>query len=78
MDAVHFHEGVIVFDVVEKRKMGQRVELGKKTIDAQDFRFHVEESDIEQKPVYLAISGFSNICLRKNVNCVEIPLPPSV
>ncbi len=49
IDAIHFHEGVIVFDVAEKRQFGERVELGKKTIEAEDFRFHTEETEIAEK-----------------------------
>jgi hypothetical protein len=60
IDALHIHEGVIVFDVVAKRKIGERVELGKKTIDAVDFRFHSEETEIEEKA-----SAFGNLPLVK-------------
>lgn len=60
IDALHVHEGVIVFDVVEKRKSGVRMDLGKKTIDAQDFRFHSEETEIQEKA-----SAFGNLPLFK-------------
>lgn len=65
LDAVHFHEGVIVFDVVEKRQMGERLTLGKKTIDAQDFRFHNEEAEIAEKAHRFGNVGFLKYLFKK-------------
>jgi len=65
IDAVHFHEGVIVFDVVDKRKFGERIQLGKKTIDAEDFRFHVEENQIQEKAAALGNSKLSKYMFKK-------------